>query len=174
MEPRPLQRCGTSCIRGKNVALDYVRKRHFPTKLFKLLAKLEKTKVAEGMDVVEKEANLLHGNCKLPRFQYSNYGNDIVENRTKIHRIIREFLQFREGKELTVEKQHADLYVRLKSVKGIGPLSFNQLWHSLCLSGVLPHEYIVYSTISPSAGPAKLIQVFHGTTVNSTPKCEVN
>jgi hypothetical protein len=87
-----------------------------------------------------------------------------------IHRIIREFLQFREGKGFSVEKQHADLYVHLKSVKGIGPLSFNQLWHSLYLSGVLPHEYTEYSTISSTAGPAKLIQVFHGKKVNSTSK----
>jgi hypothetical protein len=106
----------------------------------------------------------LHGNSKLPHFQYANYANEIVDKRKEIHRIIRDFLDTRKDikvSTLPVAGQHAMLYERMKKVKGVGPLSFNQLWHSLCLCGILPHNYIEYSVISPNAGPSKLIQVFH-------------
>jgi hypothetical protein len=49
----------------------------------------------------------------------------------------------------------------LKSYKGIGSLSFNQLWHSLCLSGVLPPSYVQFASVAPSSGPAKLISTFY-------------
>jgi hypothetical protein len=83
----------------KDAAMDYVRKRRsLPTKLFRLLVKLEKTKMTEGKDINVIEDNILHDNCKLPRFQYANCANDIAERRVEIHRIIREFLQSREEK----------------------------------------------------------------------------
>jgi len=49
----------------------------------------------------------------------------------------------------------------LKKFKGVGPLSYNQLWHALCLCGVLPIGYIDVSAICVSSAPAKLIQIFH-------------
>lgn len=40
-------------------------------------------------------------------------------------------------------------------------MTFNQFWHSLCLSGILPVHYMNYSMVSATAGPAKLIQTFY-------------
>jgi hypothetical protein len=57
--------------------------------------------------------------------------------------------------------QHAYLYNSLKKFKGIGPLSFNQFWHSLCLSGVVPPGYLQCSSVAPSSGPAKVISTFY-------------
>jgi hypothetical protein len=50
---------------------------------------------------------------------------------------------------------------KLKKFKGIGPLSFNQFWHSLCLCGILPPSYIESSVVGQGSGPAKLIQTFY-------------
>lgn len=46
-------------------------------------------------------------------------------------------------------------------MKGIGPLSFNQLWHSMCLCGVLPPGLIQCTGVAPGSGPAKLIATFY-------------
>lgn len=57
--------------------------------------------------------------------------------------------------------QHGHLMNKLKKVKGVGPLSYNQLWHSMCLCGILPPDYIQASALAPAAGPAKLIKMFY-------------
>ena len=62
---------------------------------------------------------------------------------------------------MTEEKQHQHLLGKLKKIKGVGPMSYNQFWHSLCLCGVLPHGYTDCSAVASASGPAKLIQIFH-------------
>ena len=144
--------------REQDNALKYIRRKKYATRLFKVLVRLEL-----GGDPTKKDS-ILHGNSKAPRFQYPNYGNDIVTNRKVIHSTIKKFLHYRlgtEGSKMSVEKQHEELFRRVKTMKGVGPLSFNQLWHSLCISGLLPHHYIESSALSPTSGPAKLIRVFH-------------
>lgn len=62
------------------------------------------------------------------------------------------------------EYHHGQLFETLRNVKGIGPLSYNQLWHCLCLSGILPLSFVQSLAVSPTSGPGKLIQTFY-------PKC---
>ena len=86
-----------------------------------------------------------------------------------IHCYIKDFLIYRNEKISSesedVYSLHSELFEILAEVKGVGPLSFNQLWHSLCLSGVLPINYINTTPVAMDSGPAKLIRIFH-------PKCK--
>jgi hypothetical protein len=100
----------------------------------------------------------------LPRFHYANYADTLIENAESIHSATKEFLLWRTTKEskcMNDVKQNSYLYSKLKNVKGVGPLSFNQLWHSMCLCGLLPSKYINATTIAPASGPAKLIKTFY-------------
>lgn len=145
-------------------AMKYYNRKTFPTKLFEILVRLDRHKQVKCNKHKEKDRNVcLLGNCKLPRFQYANYGTYITDESATIHGIVKKFLSYRSGAGagLTSNRQHSYLYSQLKSVKGIGPLSYNQFWHSLCLCGVLPHSYIESSAIGLNSGPAKLVQVFY-------------
>jgi hypothetical protein len=134
------------------------------TRLFRLLLQLEKDRREK-----EKYNKILYGCCKLHRSQYANYGADIAEEADMVHCYVKDFLtnnseNGKQGKK-DIYLQHSELYKSMSHVKGIGPLAFNQFWHSLCLCGVLPHKYIAYLAIAPNSGPAKLIQKFY-------PKCQ--
>lgn len=140
-------------------AVGFYERKRSPTKLFKILIKLDRYRQLK----TDRDAKVLHGNCLLPRYQYAGYGNDIVENYKGIHVALKDFLNqsdFVAMPTSNVQKQHAYLYGKLKNYKGIGPLSFNQFWHSLCLCGILPHHFIETSAIAPGSGPAQLIQIF--------------
>jgi hypothetical protein len=145
-------------------ALQWCKDNNDSTRLFRLLMQLEKDRQEK-----EKSNKILYGCCKLHRFQYANYGADIAEESDMVHCYVKDFLtnnseNAKQGKK-DIDLQHSELYKSMSHVKGIGPLSFNQFWHSLCLCGVLPHKYIAYSAIAPNSGPAKLIQKFY-------PKCQ--
>lgn len=87
----------------------------------------------------------------------------VIENTVDVHGIIKEFMKWRtvgDGKTKRVAAQQEYLYKKLKKIKGIGPMSFNQLWRSMCLCGILPPSHI-QTTIGASSGPAKLIQTFY-------------
>jgi hypothetical protein len=133
------------------------------TKIFRLLVLLDKQKRGDN-------TNKLVGNCKLPRFQFANHGEHVIHGATSIHRTIKDFLQSNmSSKGIPISKpnvMHGQLFKLMNSIKGIGPMNFNQLWHSLCLCGVLPHEHIQASVVGPGTGPAKLIQTFY-------PKCKL-
>lgn len=108
------------------------------------------------------------GCCKLPRYQYSNYGQCIVRAVDSVHQTIKKFVQLNNcGMLLSsdTDDHHRRLFEKLKNTKGIGPLSYNQLWHCLCLSGMLPFSYMQSSAICPNSGPGKLIQTYY-------PKCK--
>jgi hypothetical protein len=104
----------------------------------------------------------MYGCCKLPRFQYANYSTSVVEEADMVHGYVKDFL-LRKGtkKEKNVNNQHSELYKTLASIKGIGPLSFNQFWHSLCLCGLLPMDCVQATAVAPGSGPAKLIQTYY-------------
>lgn len=145
-------------------ALKWCKDNNDSTRLFRLLIHLETERRK-----TDKTKKVLYGCCKLYRFQYANYGCEIVEEADMVHCYVKDFLTHnqedngKQGKR-DVYEQHSELYQSMSHVKGIGPLSFNQFWHALCLCGVLPMKYIVYSKIAPNSGPAKLIQTFY-------PKC---
>jgi hypothetical protein len=128
------------------------------TRLFRLLVFFDK----EGHG---DRNNALVGNCKLPRYQFANYAENIIGQATNIHDILTNFLRNNNNaktvKKANVTILHSTLFKHLKGVKGIGPLNFNQLWHSLCLCGLLPHEFIKSSAVGISTGPAMLIQSFY-------------
>jgi len=143
---------------GKS-ALKYYKKHKSQTVLFEILIWTNDYLQKSTND--DKESPVLLGNCKLPRFQYANYAGDIACKVTNIHAIVKEFIQFRKQHKMTEEKQHQHLLGKLKKIKGVGPMSYNQFWHSLCLCGVLPHGYTDCSAVASASGPAKLIQIFH-------------
>jgi hypothetical protein len=141
--------------------LEYANEWCYPkkdkTRLFHLLVFFDK----EGRG---DRTNVLVGNCKLPRFQFANYSENIIDQATNIHDILTNFLHENDAKK--VKKAHvtvlySTLFKHLRSIKGIGPLNFNQLWHSLCLCGLLPHEFIKSSAVGIGTGPAMLIQSFY-------------
>jgi hypothetical protein len=82
-----------------------------------------------------KNSAQLLGNCKSPHFQYSNYANIVVKNCIDLHSTVKQFIS--QIKEQQVKhsptEHHEYLYGKLKKIKGVGPLSYNQFWHSLCL-----------------------------------------
>jgi hypothetical protein len=142
-------------------AVQWCEENNDSTRLFRLLIHLETYRR-------KKDGNKktdIYGSCKLHRFQYANYGADIVNEADMVHCYVKDFLcQYGENGNLRqkdVYIQHSELYKSMSHVKGIGPLSFNQFWHSLCLCGVLPIKYISFSAIAPNSGPAKLIQTFY-------------
>lgn len=149
-------------------ALVFYEKKKKDIKLLRLLITLERNrhKAMQKADKAggNKEATLLYGNCKCPRFQYANYASSIIENAKSIHGEVKEFMSWRieqGGGRKSVTMQHAHLYSKLKRFKGVGALSFNQFWHALSLSGVIPHNYIESSVVGPGSGPAKLMQTFY-------------
>lgn len=141
-------------------SLQWLEKRNRSTKLFDLLVKMNRVMYNPNQD---KDKAILYGNCKLPRFQYANHANGIIQSSTKIHKTVKEFLLWRNasGKTKDDSFQHNYLYNKLKTIKGIGPLSFNQFWHSMCLCGILPHGSIQSAAVAPASGPGKLIKTFY-------------
>ena len=124
-------------------ALDFYREKKKDIKLIRLLVTLERNRdkvmkktVKEG---TKKQESVLYGNCKCPRFQYANYATSIIENAKSIHSVVKEFMSWRVegGAKKSVTTQHEHLYSKLKMIKGVGPLSFNQFWHALCLTGII-------------------------------------
>ena len=164
---------GTSSLAGtwkqlhlnKKGALKFYKKNKYRTVLFEIMLRTNRS-LLQSQQHGDDKSPLLFGNCKLPRFQYANYGDDIICNVKQIHATIKDFIAFRmqNGMKMTADKQHQYLQGKLKKNKGIGPMSYNQFWHSLCLCGVLPHGYLDCSAIAPASGPAKLIQIFHPST----------
>jgi hypothetical protein len=146
---------------NNDLVLKWLRNRHHQTKLFDCLMKLYRKRFGNTGNN-KKDERVLYGNSKLPRYQYSNYASNIKENSEGVHNTIKLFLQWRDtsGKSTKEVKQHSYLLGKLKKFKGIGPLSFNQLWHSLCLCGILPVSYIQSSIVAPSSGPSKLLMTF--------------
>jgi hypothetical protein len=139
--------------------MDWLNDRDYPTKLFKLLLNLYHVKVQSN----DKNTTVLYGNSKLPRFQYANYSSIVAENASEIHKTIKDFVTWKkgEGKGKSKSSQHSHLYNKLKEVKGIGPLSFNQLWYLMCLCGILHLTHIQCTAIAPRSDPAKLIKTFY-------------
>jgi len=139
---------------------DWHQRKTTSTKLFDLLVFIETQRRERRKTNIE-----LIGSCKLPRFQYSNYGSGIVKESNKIHSMIKDYLMhWRTGKtpkSTDACAQHATLFNILSDVKGVGTLTFNQLWHALCLSGVLPLRFLEATAIAPASGPAKLIQTYY-------------
>lgn len=138
----------------------WLEKKDASTKLFGILIFLEKQRRRE-----QNESKILLGSCKLNRYQYSNYA-ELIENEADIiHCYIKDFLinhKEKVSKEaVDVYSLHSELLGILSNIKGIGPLSFNQLWHSLCLCGVLPLNYINTTPVAMESGPSKLIQIFY-------------
>ena len=137
-----------------------LKKKNHNTKLFDMLLKLNcvvftRSQVPDG--------TVLYGNCKMPRYQYANHASSVIGNATKIHETVKEFLTWRSstGNSKDILFQHNFLMNKLKKVKGVGPLSYNQLWHSMCLCGILPPDYIQACAIAPASGPAKLVKMFY-------------
>jgi hypothetical protein len=138
----------------------WLQQRTHSTKLFECLYKL----FGKRFGPQRKDGPILYGNSKLPRFQYASQTSMIIDNAGDVHNIIKEFMTWQrvgDGKRKRATAQHDYLYKRLKKIKGIGPMSFNQLWHSMCLCGILPPGHIQVTTIGASSGPAKLIQTFY-------------
>jgi len=138
----------------------WLGKRHHPTKLFECLYKLYGKRVGAN----KAERTVLYGNSMLPRYQYANHASMIIDSANEIYRIVIDFMTWRTsggGKNKRVTAQHDYLYNKLKKIKGVGPMSFNQFWHSMCLCGIVPHGHIQCSTVGPTSGPAKLIQTFY-------------
>jgi hypothetical protein len=137
-------------------AKDWSAKKKDSTRLFRLLLILEKRRRSKD----SKPG--MYGCCKLPRFQYANYSASVIEEADMVHGYVKDFL-LRKGtkKEKNVNCQHSELYQTLASIKGIGPLSFNQFWHSLCLCGLLPMDCVQATAVAPGSGPAKLIQTYY-------------
>ena len=102
------------------------------------------------------------GCCNLPRFQYPGYAADIIDNHKELAVSLLSFLSkcSLQNTSENVFNMHNELYNMLCNLKlkGIGPMTFNQFWHSLCLYGLLPVSFINFSMISVTAGPANLIQ----------------
>jgi hypothetical protein len=100
----------------------------------------------------------------MPRYQYSNYSVDVVSEADVIHCYVKDFLLRRSERateSINVYDDRSRLFESLSRIKGVGPLSFNQFWHSLCLCGVLPINYINTTGIAIGSGPAKLIQTYY-------------
>jgi hypothetical protein len=137
------------------------------TRLFRLLIHLEELR--REKDKKRKENSTIIGCCKLHRYQYANYAGYVIAEADMIHCYVKDFLAHTKEHDETKPKKkqqtglQMELYNAISHVKGIGPLSFNQFWHALCLSGVLPLKYIQCSAIAPKAGPAQIIQTFDST-----------
>jgi hypothetical protein len=143
-------------------AKEWCARKKTGTKVFNLLVFLEK-KRRETDNSIE-----LMGSCKLPRFQYANYSAGVIAEANLIHCYVKDFLlntKNRPTKDSHINAEHARLFHSLSRIKGIGPLSFNQFWHSLSLCGVLPVHYINSTAVAVGSGPANLIQTFY-------PKCK--
>ena len=130
------------------------------TRLFSLLILLENRRRS-----TIQNNQILIGCCKLPRFQYSNYGTNIVNEIDSVHSKLKAFVRKRlrptSTRHTDSDDLHKNLFKCMNTIKGIGPLSYNQLWQCLCLSGVLPITYIYSISVAPSSGPAKLIQTYY-------------
>jgi hypothetical protein len=110
----------------------------------------------------------LIGSCKLPRFQYANYAAGVIGEADLIHCYVKDFLLNNRNnctKDSDIISEHCRLFKSLSRVKGVGPLSFNQFWHSLSLCGVTPVNCIHSMSVAVGSGPTQLIQTFH-------PKCK--
>jgi hypothetical protein len=146
--------------------LQWLAKKDASTKLFNILVFLER----QRRQTRNEDINLL-GSCKLYRYQYSNYATIIENEADIIHCYIKDFLicqnENMSKDSVDVYSLHSELFNIVSRIKGIGPLSFNQLWHSLCLCGVLPLNYINTTPIAVESGPSKLIQMFY-------PKCKTS
>jgi len=138
----------------------WLGKRHYQTKLFECLYKLYDKRFGSSR---KADGKILYGNCKLQRYQYANHSLMIIDSASAIHDIVKEFMMWRtaDGKKKRISTQHGYLYKKLCAIKGVGPIAFNQFWHSMCLCGLLPPSHIQLSTVGQRSGPAKLIQTFH-------------
>jgi hypothetical protein len=151
-------------------AFQWCHEHNDSTRLLNLLVYLEKERRRK-----DKTSKIMYGCCKMPRFQYANYTSNILEDADMVHCYVKDFLGQKEGNEVKLREkdilgQHSELFKSLSHIKGIGPLSFNQFWHALCLSGVLPIKYFHCSAVAPNSGPAKLIQTFYPN-CNSAQSC---
>lgn len=150
----------TALARWKEESLLYLKnKKSKQTRVFALLVNLDRC-VRDS-----SEASGVVGSCKLNRFQYPSYAPDIVNNKKRIMGALLTFLS-EQSKNMSKSRamdMHKAMYKKLRElkIKGIGPMTFNQLWHALCLSGVLPTNYLHFSMVSTSAGPANIIQCFY-------------
>ena len=138
----------------------WLGKRHHQTKLFACLYKLYKKCFGSG----EADGKVLYGNCKLQRYQYAGHSSMLIDSANNIHDIVKDFMMWRtlDSKNKRILTQHGYLYKKLCDIKGIGPISFNQFWHSsMCLCGLLPPSHIQVSAVGQRSGPAKLIQTFY-------------
>jgi hypothetical protein len=80
-----------SCIYENDKAvLKWLQKRSFSHKLFDCLMKLYEKRYK-----MEKGSTILYGNCKLNRFQYSNYASNIYDNAKPIHDQVLKFIKWR-------------------------------------------------------------------------------
>jgi hypothetical protein len=103
------------------------------------------------------------GSCKYNRFQYPGHAKNIVSNIKEICDSVEKFIADKDLSTIETSKCHFQLFDSLRKLKipGIGPLVFNQFFHSLCLSGILPSRFMTHAAISQGSGPAKLIQMFY-------------
>lgn len=139
-------------------AQEWCSKKKDRTRLFRLLVILEKRRRSKD------SRSDMYGSCKLPRFQYANYSSSVIEEADMVHCYVKDFLMQHSTSSKTdkrINSQHAELYKTLSSIKGIGPLSFNQFWHSLCLCGLLPMDCVQATAVAAGSGPAKLIQTYY-------------
>jgi hypothetical protein len=88
---------------NNDLVLKWLQKRHHQTKLFDCLMKLYRNRFG-NMGIKKKDDKVLYGNSKLPRYQYSNYASNIMENSEGVHKTIKLFLQWRDtsGKSTNV------------------------------------------------------------------------
>jgi len=148
----------SSLCKQEKFAKDWVQKKTTAMKVFKLLVFLEKQR---------RETNKSFdsmGSSRMPRYQYSGYSMDVISDADVIHCYVKDFLVRRSEQRpasINVRNDHSKLFASLSSIKGVGPLSFNQFWHSLCLCGVLPIHYIHTTGIAVGSGSAKLIQTYY-------------
>jgi len=136
------------------------------TRLFHLMIHLEEQRRQKDKKRKDKTT---FGCCKLHRYQYANYAEYVIAEADMIHCYVKDFLTHMKQNDSNLSKKknqiglQMELFNSVSHIKGIGPLSFNQFWHALCLCGVLPLRNMQCSIIAPKAGPSQIIQTFDST-----------
>lgn len=107
------------------------------------------------------------GNSQLPRFQFNTHGPAVIKkNIVHIRASIKGIMNYRQANPTLSNKNLHDMFATdLSKFAGVGPMRLNQLFSSLCLTGVFPLRAMADCiSISSSTNPGKLLNTYKKST----------
>ena len=107
--------------------------------------------------------NSLTGNSLIPRFQFNHRGPPAIKRNLQLIRVaIKKIVKYREATpDLSNQDLHEMFFTEMSKFNGIGPMRCNQLFSSLCLTGLFPIQAMADCIcLSVSTNPGKILNAY--------------